>query len=33
MFLIKVAKNSNENSKFTIIMIYKVKDMIIFIPN
>lgn len=33
MFLIKVAKNSNENSKLTIIMIYKVKDMIIFIPN
>jgi len=33
MILLKIAKNSDENSKLTIILVYKVKNMIIFISD
>lgn len=33
MLLLKIAKNSDENSKLAIILVYKVKNMIVFIPD
>ncbi|RDU84055.1 hypothetical protein CHH34_04115 [Aeromonas veronii] len=33
MILLKIAKNSDENSKLVIILVYKVKNMIIFISD
>ncbi len=33
MILLKIAKNADENSKLVIILVYKVKNMIVFISD